>query len=151
MDRSFALHFHHVGHVVKEIGPIAEIYIRRYGYQASTPTIHDALQTALVQFLRLPGDQSYLELVAPDGPGSKLAQAASRRGGLNHLCYTAGPLEETIRQLEDEGMSLLSEPKPGAAFNLRRICWLIGTDPVPIELIERRSDNDRCQPGEPAV
>jgi methylmalonyl-CoA/ethylmalonyl-CoA epimerase len=150
LDRSFALHLHHVGYVVKEIGPVAESYIRRYGYEPATPKIHDPLQTAFVQFLRLPGDQSYLELVAPDGPDSKLSQAASRRGGLNHLCYTAGPLEETIRQLEGEGMSLLSEPKPAVAFNLRRICWLIGTDPVPIELVERRSDDDRCAPAEPA-
>jgi methylmalonyl-CoA/ethylmalonyl-CoA epimerase len=148
---SLALHLHHVGYVVKEIDQVTEMYLRRYGYEACTPVIHDPLQTALVQFLRLPGDQSYLELVAPDGPESKLLQAASRRGGLNHLCYTAGPLEETIRQLEEEGMSLLAEPKPAVAFRRRRICWLIGTDPVPIELVERRDNDDRCQPGEAVV
>jgi len=136
-----------VGYVVKEIEPIAEQYIRRFRYEAGTPIIHDPLQTAFVQFIRLPGDQAYLEFVAPDGPESKLMQAATRRGGLNHLCYTSGPLEMTISQLESEGMRLISEPKPGVAFAGRRICWLIGDDPTPIELVERQSDADICGPG----
>jgi methylmalonyl-CoA/ethylmalonyl-CoA epimerase len=54
--------------------------------------LHDRLQTAFVQFLKLAGDRTYLELVAPDGHESKLMNAA-KRGGLNHLCYAAGPLD----------------------------------------------------------
>lgn len=147
MSRSFLCHLHHVGYVVKEIEPIAARYVRHIRYETCTPIIHDPLQTAFVQFFRLSGDQAYLEFIAPDGPNSMLANAAKRRDGLNHLCYTSGPLEETIAQLESEGMSLISEPKPGLAFAGRRICWLIGEDPTPIELVERRSDEDACEPG----
>lgn len=147
MSRTLSLRLHHVGYAVKEIESIAAQYVARFGYEISTPIIHDPLQTALVQFLKLSGDQAYLEFVAPDGPDSKLAAAAKRRGGLNHLCYTSGPLEATIAQLEAEGMSLISEPKPGIAFSGRRICWLIGEDPTPIELVERRDDDDECAPG----
>jgi methylmalonyl-CoA/ethylmalonyl-CoA epimerase len=84
--------------------------------------------------------------VAPDGPESMLTNAA-KRGGLNHLCYTAGPVEEAITQLEGTGMRLISEPKPGVAFGGRRICWMVGEDPLPIELVERRDDDDLCVPG----
>ena len=146
MNKSLSLHLHHIGYATKIIGPIAATYVSRFGYILATPIIHDPLQTAFVQFLQLAGDRTYLEFVAPDGPESKLANA-SKRGGLNHLCYTAGPLEEAITQLEETGARMISEPKPGVAFGGRRICWVCGEDPLPIELVERRDDNDLCIPG----
>ena len=146
MNKSLALNLHHVGYAVRMIDPIAANYVRRYGYNLSTAVLHDPLHTAFVQFLKLAGDRTYLELVAPDGPESKLINAA-KRGGLNHLCYAAGPLETVIAQLEESGMQLISEPKPGVAFSGRRVCWMMGEDPLPIELVERRDDDDLCLPG----
>ena len=147
MSDSLQLRLHHVGHAVRELDAAAELYGRRLGYRAATGPIHDPLQTAVVQFLVLEGDAVYLELVAPDGPESKLSLAVKRGGGLNHLCYTCGDLEEAIEALEATAMKLISEPKPGVAFGGRRICWLLGQDPLPIELVERRDDDDRCEPG----
>lgn len=118
----------------------------RFGYHLASPVIHDPLQTAYIQFLQLPGERTYLELVAPDGPGSKLSNAVKRGGGLHHLCYTAAALEEAILRLEAHGMKLISDPKPGVAFDGRRICWLLGADSVPIELCERRTTQDACYP-----
>ena len=141
------LKLHHIGYAVKLIEPIAQTYRERFGYLAATGSIHDPLQTAHVQFLQLPGEQTYLELVAPDGPESKLANAVRRGGGLNHLCYTCDSLEQAIAHLEQTGMKLISDPKPAAAFAGRRICWLLGSDPLPIELVERRSPEDLCVPG----
>jgi len=147
MKPNVPLHLHHVGYAVKSIEDIAASYVTRYGYELATPIIHDPLQTALVQFLRLAGDRAYLEFVAPDGPESKLVNAVKRGGGLNHLCFIAGPLEEAIAELEENGMRLISEPKPGVAFAGRRICWLLGEDMLPIELVERRDEADLCEPG----
>jgi len=141
------LRLHHIGNAVVEIEAGVQLYARRLGYRAATPAIHDPLQTAFVQFLQLGDDPVYLELVAPDGPTSKLANAVKRGGGLNHLCYTCGPMEEAIAALEATGMKLISEPKPGLAFAGRRICWLMAQEPIPIELVERRDDRDLCIPG----
>ena len=143
----FGLNLHHVGYAVKSMESIAEKYVARFGYEIASPIIHDPNQTALVQFLQLPGDRAYLEFVAPDGPESKLANAAKRGGGLNHLCYTCGPMEDTVARLEENGMRLISELLPGIAFAGRRICWLLGDDPLPIELVERFTDDDLCFPG----
>jgi methylmalonyl-CoA/ethylmalonyl-CoA epimerase len=147
MNNQNLLRLHHVGYATKEIEPIAETYIARFGYEVSTGLIHDPLQTAFVQFLRLPGEPTYLEFVAPDGPTSKLSAQAKRGGGLNHLCYATGSLEAAIAHLESNGMKLISDPKPAVAFAGRRICWLLGWDQVPIELVERRDANDLCVPG----
>jgi methylmalonyl-CoA/ethylmalonyl-CoA epimerase len=141
------LRLHHVGYAAKAIEPVVEAYVRRYGYSVATAVIHDPVQTALVQFLKLADDSSYLEFVAPDGAESKLINAAKKGGGLNHLCYTCGPLEEAVARLEANGMRLISELRPAVAFAGRRICWLKGEDPLPIELVERRDDEDRCVPG----
>jgi methylmalonyl-CoA/ethylmalonyl-CoA epimerase len=147
MTSRLELNLHHIGYAVKAIDPIAQTYVQRYQYEVCTPVIHDPLQTAFVQFLKLRGDQAYLEFVAPDGPESKLSAAVRRGGGLNHLCYTSGPLGDAIRRLEENGMRLISEIKPAIAFSQRRVCWLLGEDPLPIELVERSSDEDLCIPG----
>lgn len=137
---------HHVGYAVKEIEPMAALYIERFGYQVASPVIHDPLQTALVQFLRIPGNPAYLEFVAPDGPTSVLANAVAKGGGLNHLCYISGPLEEAIAHLQATQMILIAEPKPAVAFGGRRICWLMGSDRSPVELVERKDADDLCEP-----
>ncbi len=128
---------HHVGYAVKEIGPAAKIYIDRYGYEEITSIIHDPVQTAFVQFLRLPGDSSYLEFVAPDGPDSKLADTALRGSVLNHLCYVVDDIEQATNHLFEKGMLVLSLPRVSVAFKGRRISWLAGKDRLPIELVER--------------
>ncbi len=142
------LRLHHVGYAVRLIEPIAESYRQRFAYEAATGIIADPLQTAFVQFLRLPGETSYLELVAPDGPDSKLSNTVRRGGGLHHLCYACDDLEQVIAHLGETGMILISEPKPGTAFAGRRICWLLGNDPLPVELVERRTPQDLCMPGQ---
>ena len=138
---------HHVGFAVAQIAPAAADYVRRFGYMEETAILHDPLQTAFVQFLKLAGDASWLEFVAPDGPASLLAGAVKQGGGLNHLCYVTGPLEKAIARLEEEGLRLIREPQPAVAFAGRRVCWLLGQHRVPIELVERRDAQDACVPG----
>lgn len=141
----FALH--HVGYAVKAIESACEVYVTRFGYVLSTPVIHDPLQTALVQFLCLRGDSVYLEFVSPDGPESRLVNAVRKGGGLNHLCYAVDDLEQAVGRLEQQDMKLISTPQPAVAFAGRRICWLLGEDLLPIELVERNEAGDSCQPG----
>ena len=141
----FALH--HIGYAVKAIESISDSYVTRFGYAVCTPVIHDPLQTALVQFLSMAGDRVYLEFVSPDGPDSRLTNAVRKGGGLNHLCYIADNLEEAVGLLVQSNMMLISAPQPAVAFAGRRICWLVGEDMLPIELVERSHLDDFCKPG----
>lgn len=141
------MRLHHVGYAVSSIQDIAAAYVTRFGYTVSTPVIHDPIQTAFVQFLKLPGDQAYLEFVAPDGPESVLTGAMKRHARLNHLCYAVGSLNREIEHLEQQGLRLLSAAQPAVAFGGRPICWLIGDDLLPIELVETMSMADACAPG----
>jgi methylmalonyl-CoA/ethylmalonyl-CoA epimerase len=141
------LALHHVGFAVAAIELTTRSYVTRYGYAIRTPVIHDPLQTAFVQFLALPGDHVYLELVSPDGPESRLSSAVRRGGGLNHLCYVADDLEKVAEWLVQSEMMQISPPQSAVAFGGRRICWLVGEDMLPIELVERSASGDRCEPG----
>jgi methylmalonyl-CoA/ethylmalonyl-CoA epimerase len=128
---------HHFGIAVPDIGPATNLYVQRFGYSVESPVIHDPLQTAYVQFLRLPGDHAYLEFVAPDSPQSKLAAFVKNGGGLNHICYGVVDIEAAVRELRATQMITLCEPVAAVAFPGRRIAWLLGRDRVPVELVEQ--------------
>lgn len=131
------LNLHHVGFAVRDIEEASARYVKIYGYEACTPVIHDATQTALAQFLRLRGDQTFLELVSPDGPNSALAAAVAKGGGLNHLCFVTDDIEHSFNQLQQEGLIALSAPVFASAFSGRKIAWVLDRSRMPVELLER--------------
>jgi methylmalonyl-CoA/ethylmalonyl-CoA epimerase len=131
-----ALTLHHVGILVPDVAQAAAEYADKFGYRVCSEVIHDPVQTAHVQFLALTDSGSYVELVTPDGPWSKLAGALKKGGGLNHLCFITADIEEECRRLRDRGLFLLQSPVAAQAFPGRRIAWLMGADGIPIELVE---------------
>jgi methylmalonyl-CoA/ethylmalonyl-CoA epimerase len=131
------LSLHHIGITVKDISIATEDYRRRLGCELEGGLVHDPVQTAYIQFLRLPGDSVLIELVAPDGPESKLSNAARKGGGINHLCHSTADIDAACRSLQEQGMAIIQEPTPAVAFGGRRIAWLMGDDRVLTELVER--------------
>jgi methylmalonyl-CoA/ethylmalonyl-CoA epimerase len=130
------MNLHHVGILVQDLSRASADYVRRFGYEVASAIIHDPVQTAYVQFLKLPGDSAYLELISPDRPESKLTNALNQGGGLNHLCYATDDLEGACRQLQAQGLFPLQPSVPAVAFRGRRIAWFVGRDNYPIELVE---------------
>jgi methylmalonyl-CoA/ethylmalonyl-CoA epimerase len=130
------LDFHHVGVLVKDIAK-ARSHYARLGYLPATEVFNDHVQTALVQFLKLPGICPYLELVAPDGAESKLAGALRKGGGLHHVCYSTADIEGTCKDLWTAGWFLVAPPVGAVAFGGRRIAWLMGPDRLLMELVEK--------------
>jgi methylmalonyl-CoA/ethylmalonyl-CoA epimerase len=131
------LSLHHIGIAVADIASATADYQRRLGCELQGEVVHDPVQTALIQFLKLPGDSVLIELVAPDGPESKLNNAVKKGGGINHVCHSTADIELACRSLEREGMVVIQEPTPAVAFAGRRIAWLMGDDRVLTELVER--------------
>jgi catechol 2,3-dioxygenase-like lactoylglutathione lyase family enzyme len=136
------LRLHHTGILVREIEPAAARYVRRMGYWLRTEKLHDPVQTAYVQFLALPGERTLLELVAPDGPQSRLANAASKGGGLHHLCYATPDIEASCGDWRASGFFLIRDPTPAVAFRGRRIAWLMSPEHVLLELVEQGREGE---------
>jgi methylmalonyl-CoA/ethylmalonyl-CoA epimerase len=140
------LRLHHVGVVVADIDRAAEQYAARFGYRAVSDKIHDGIQTAWVQlFAEESPCDVLLELVAPDGPDSKLSNALAKGAGLNHLCYASESIETDCAELRKSGMLLVQSPVSANAFAGRRIAWLVGRDGIPVELLEVDSRTSKCQ------
>jgi methylmalonyl-CoA/ethylmalonyl-CoA epimerase len=140
MPAGFRLH--HTGLVVADIDTARETYVRRFGYEVKSSIIHDPIQAAHVQFLKLPGDAGYLEFVCPDGPHSKLNNALAKGGPLHHLCYATPDIQGACRKLRSEGLSLIQAPVQAAAFPGRRIAWLMGRDRLLVELVEEGAEGE---------
>jgi methylmalonyl-CoA/ethylmalonyl-CoA epimerase len=130
------LKLHHVGILVKDIAHRTAFYVRRLGYEIQSKIIHDPTQTAYVQFLKLPADPVFMELVSPDGPESKLANALRKGEGLNHICYATDDIGADCAKLRLDGLVLICAPVQAIAFGGRRVAWLMGADQVLIELVE---------------
>ena len=133
------LKLHHVGIAVEKIEKARDRY-ELLGYVERTRIIHDPTQTAYVQFFNLPGADHYIELVAPDGPQSKLSNAITRKQPLNHLCFVTPDIAGTCSALDGQGWRLISEPTPAVAFDQRRIAWLASPDMLIVELVEQGPD-----------
>lgn len=142
INPSVELRLHHIGIVVADIAAEVERYISSFGYELRSSIIHDPVQTAFVQFVSLPSESVYLEFVSPDGPDSKLSNALNKGGGINHLCYSTPRIADSVQQLWQTGMFVLQDPIPAVAFRGRKIAWLLGSDSVPIELVERGPDHE---------
>ena len=130
------LRLHHIGYIVADIPAAAGEWERRFGYSIETGIIEDPHQTALVQFLRLPGASHWLELVSPNGPLSKLSNALSKGEGLHHLCYETDDLEASVTSLRSHGMFPVGLPVPGVAFGGRKIAWFLDRRRMLVELVE---------------
>jgi methylmalonyl-CoA/ethylmalonyl-CoA epimerase len=135
------LQFHHVGMLVDLIEKHSALYVERFGYELKSEIIHDPKQTAYVQFLAFPGQNVYLELVAPDAPNSFLSNALQKGGGLNHVCYSTVDIDAACERLRSQKMLLLRPPTEAVAFDQRRIAWLKGRDNLLVELVERDQGN----------
>ena len=130
------LKLHHIGIVVNDIEIASAAYTDKFGYVIKSCIIHDQIQTARVQFLQLNADVSYVELITPDGPESKLTNALKKGGGLNHFCYLTAQIDETCNEMESKGAFVLQQPVVAAAFPGRKIAWIMGRDGIPVELLE---------------
>lgn len=142
IDPITELRLHHIGVLVADMATEVEHYVQRFGYKICTAVVHDPVQTAFVQFVSLASDSVCLEFVSPDGPNSKLSNALKKGGGINHFCYSTPCIDDAVLQLWETGMLVLQPPVPAVAFNGRKIAWLMGTDSIPIELVERGPESE---------
>ena len=132
-----AFQLHHNGYLTGDLEKAAALFGRRFGYVRESDLIHDAVQTAQVQFLRLPDGRSWLELVRPDGPDSKLARTLKKHGdGWHHVCYEVADIVAAGGLLRNQGMLCVCEPVLAAAFPGRRIAWFMDASGLLVELVE---------------
>ena len=132
------MRFHHVGYAVREIGTyLKDFLVPLFAPIDVTEPVSDPIQQVRVCFATMPGG-TVIELVEPLSESSPLCSIiGSSRGGVYHLCYEVVDLEEEIRRFRRKGCLPLGKLTPAAAFNGRRIAFLLTPQRDLIELVEQ--------------
>jgi methylmalonyl-CoA/ethylmalonyl-CoA epimerase len=131
---SWALH--HIGYLTGDLEAEAARWQADFGYECDGPVHTDPAQTAKVCFLRLPGADHWLELVTPDGPASKLANALRQQTAFHHLCYEVPDVIAAVATLRERGWLPLGSPAPAVAFGGRPVAWVMNERRALIEIVE---------------
>jgi methylmalonyl-CoA/ethylmalonyl-CoA epimerase len=127
---------HHVGYLTDDLEAEAARWIADFGYERDGPVYEDPLQTAKVCFLRQPGANHWLELIAPLGASSKLANALRQKVTFHHLCYEVPDLTAALATLRERGWLALGAAAPAVAFGGRPVAWVMDSRRALIEIVE---------------
>jgi methylmalonyl-CoA epimerase len=127
----------HVGAVVEDLGPVAELFGGRLGLELRGPEEEPELGLSV---LWVQAGATTLEFVAPTRPDSRAAKALERgEGGVHHVALAVEGLDELLAALAGAGVPIRDrEPRRGAHGS--RVSFL---DPAAasgalVELVESR-------------
>ena len=127
---------HHIGMLSKDMRREAEHLRASCGYEIVSGEIVDEIQTAKVMFLKLPGGDSFLELISPYGDGSKLEASLKKGQKLHHICFQSDDIISDLKNFRSKGFFILSEPVGASAFPERKIAWVMDSNRNLFELVE---------------
>ncbi len=129
---------HHVGFVVASISEEIDGFTASVGAAWNGEIFDDPLQQVRVTFLQpaSPGEAA-IELVEPTVESSPVSRFLARGGGLHHLCYEVGDLDEELKSARIHGGLIVKKPLPAKAFQGRRIAWVVTRNRLVIEYLER--------------
>jgi methylmalonyl-CoA/ethylmalonyl-CoA epimerase len=132
------MRFHHVGYATANIDRFVEDFFRPvFAPLAISGKISDPIQRVTVCFARMQGD-TVIELVEPLGENSPIETViGSSRGGVYHLCYEVDDLDREVARCRQKRCMPVSKPVPAAAFDGRRIVFLLTPQRDLIELVEK--------------
>lgn len=130
--------FHHVGFVVRSIADSVEGFAAILQAAWDQEVFHDPNQGVRVTFLRGASDGDPLwELVEPADDKSPVQSFVVKGGGLHHVCYVVGRLEDALTRARSLGAVIAREPMPAVAFGGRRIAWIYTKNRLLIEYLEQ--------------
>jgi len=128
---------HHIGYAVADIRAyLEEILVPLFNPLSVTEPVADPIQQVRVCFVELAGGLR-MELVEALNDGSPVASiVGSKRGGLYHICYEVDDLEATIATFRRKRYLPLGRPVAAAAFDGRRIVFMISPQRDLVEFVE---------------
>jgi 4-hydroxyphenylpyruvate dioxygenase-like putative hemolysin len=126
----------HVCLAVRKIAPARAMLQKMLGYEPRTEIVHNTRQRVNVQFMSKAGSLD-IKLIEPDSLESPLVDfIKSRGGGLHHLAFRTGSVEEGVAELAAKQARIVAPPAPGEAFDEETIAFAFLGAGLNIELID---------------
>ena len=129
---------HHIGIATSDIDATANSYCKPLGYKAISEKIEDKVQRAIVQFFKMDGTNSYIELVQGNSESSPLSKFVKNGAKQHHLCFQSSDISADLANLRENGFFIICEPVPATAFNDRKIAWAMNAERCLVELVEEK-------------
>lgn len=143
-DHDLAPSLHHFGFVVPNIAAGMEGFVHSLAAAWDGRVYEDPYQRVRVAFLATRAGDPLIELVEPMAEDSPVRRfLAEQGGGLHHLCYEVGRLEEHMAEMKARHSVIIRRPKPAVAFGGRRIAWLLTREKLLVELLEKDTGGAR--------
>jgi methylmalonyl-CoA/ethylmalonyl-CoA epimerase len=134
---------HHVGFVLADIEAGIAGFVKSLAARWEGRIYEDPYQQVKVTFLTTRVGDAQIELVAPIGDTSPVAQFLHKTGGgMHHVCFEVADLAESMTELRKRGAIIAKRPKPAVAFGGRKIAWILTAEKMLIELLQQ---NERTQ------
>ena len=126
---------HHIAVAVDNLDEAAKFYHDGLGLDLTGTEVVSA-QKAKVGFFKIGG--SNIELVQPAEPDSPLDKFLKTKGqGMHHLCFEVDDIEAEIKNLLENGATMIDQkPRPGAHNSRVAFIHPKSTSGVLIELVE---------------
>ncbi len=125
----------HIAIVVRSLEQAVPLWKEAFGYAPLTSPVLNRRQRVRVVFLAKAGSIT-IKLVEPASADSPVSAMAARGGGLHHLCFRCESLTGELQRLKQNGMSILTAPEPGEAFDNEPIAFVYAGQGLNVELIE---------------
>jgi methylmalonyl-CoA/ethylmalonyl-CoA epimerase len=126
----------HVCLAVRKLAPARTMLEKMLGYRARTEPVENTRQQVIVQFMSKPGSID-IKLIEPSSLESPLAEFLKRSGGgLHHLAFRTGSVEEGSADLAAKGARIIAPPQPGEAFDEAAIAFAFLGQGLNVELID---------------
>ncbi len=105
---------YHLGYAVEDIEAAARFYRTNFGVEPEEP--EEVEEQGIIATMFRVGD-STIELVQPTRPDSPVGKFLAKKGeGFHHVAFEVESLEESLAELEAQGVELIDrEPRIGAS------------------------------------
>jgi methylmalonyl-CoA/ethylmalonyl-CoA epimerase len=125
----------HIGIAVKSIEKGIEHWEKVFGYKQMTDVVVNTRQKVKVVFLKKENSLT-VKLIEPSDETSPIYAFSQKGGGLHHLCFKCENIDTELKNLDDMGLRILTQPQPGEAFDNERIAFVFAQQGLNIELID---------------
>ena len=125
---------HHVGYLAKNIEKTEKKFFE-LGYTVESPTAYDEIRKINIEFL-VNGDYR-VELIQPMSEDSPMFPLLKRyKNSPYHFCYEVESLEESVKELSENGYTVIQEPEIAPCIEGRKVAFLNNISMGIIELVE---------------
>ena len=126
---------HHIGYAIKNLEDSIKEF-EKLDYAKVKNKVIDKKRKVIIQFMK--NEEYIIELIAPLNDESPISNILKKqRNSPYHICYEIDMIESKIKELKNDGFTMITELSEAPAIDNKRVVFLYKKNIGLIELIEK--------------